>query len=99
MPLAYRRSYERFTLENATALIIDGQDRRKSIIKDISTRGAGVIGNFPFAVDGRVETIITASLFKEPVHKNARVAWCSPVNATLYQAGLDFGLDNEIDFG
>ncbi len=99
MPLAYRRSYERFNLENATALIVDSQGRKESIVKDISTRGAGVIGNSPLAVNGRVETIIIASLFNEPVHKNARVAWCRPVNTTLYQAGLDFGLDNEIDLG
>jgi hypothetical protein len=37
-------------------------------------------------------------ILDEPVAKQAKVVWCKKIDNNLWQAGLDFGLDNKINF-
>lgn len=95
--LSYRRSYDRYEVNDHATLIV-GDAQRPSILKDLSSRGGGVVSDYPLNKDERVGVIINSSLFAHPLRRQAKVAWCSRIEGNLYRAGLDFGLDSRIEF-
>lgn len=94
---SYRRSYDRYEVNDHATLLV-GDAQRSSILKDLSSRGGGIVSDYPLNKDERVGIIISSSLFDQPLHRQAKVAWCSRIEGNLYRAGLDFGLDNRIEF-
>lgn len=94
----HRREYNRFEV-NALAILVVNNDLEKTILlKNLSGRGASVIGNCPLQVNNKIEIVIHIPfLCDKPIHKEARVAWCNKVNDELWEGGLDFGLDNKLD--
>jgi len=90
-----RREYNRFIV-NASA---DLSGKGPLIVQDLCGRGAGVVGNFPLDINAPVEiTISPCFAISNPVNIKARVAWCRQLENRLWQAGLDFGLTNELTF-
>ena len=91
----HRREYNRFIV-NASA-VLDGKS--SLMVQDLSVRGAGIIGSFPIKADNPVEiTISRCFATKAPISRKARVAWCKQLDNRLWQAGLDFGLSQELAF-
>lgn len=93
-----RRAYERYKLDDSATLIFEKKLEKSSILRDLSSRGVGLVCDLPLKVNDRLEIIIRSSIFGSPLRKNASVIWCNKVENNLYRAGLDFGLDNKIEF-
>lgn len=92
----YRRSFFRYVVEASANLIIN-KLRKPVIVKDLCPRGASIFCNYPLEVSKEIELEII-SFFDEPVYRKAKVVWSKEVETNLWQAGLDFGVDNLIDF-
>jgi hypothetical protein len=98
-PIMYRREYNRFEI-NALAILITNKNVENTfLLKNISARGASVIGNFPLEVSNKLEIVIEIPfLCDEPIRKEAKIVWCKKISDKLWEGGLDFGLDNKISF-
>jgi len=98
VPPPKRRSYERFIVE-AQSVITAGDVKRQSRLRDISAQGAGLVSDFPLAVNQlvRIDAVVP-SLLKEPVSREGRVCWSNKIEEGTWRAGLDFGWDNKISF-
>lgn len=93
----YRRDHTRFLLNNSVCVITDEGIEKHFLLKDLSIRGVGIIGNFSLKVNERVEAIIDAPLFlKRPISKTAKVAWFEKIGNNFWQGGLDFGVADRI---
>ncbi len=98
-PLSYRRAYKRFKVEASATLAIGEDLKIPSILADLSVRGGGIFSNYPLCDNAKIDIAINApALFKDTIYKKANVAWCKKVSDNLWQAGLDFGLDNLLQF-
>jgi len=96
--LRYRRNYERFLVNDSASLVTDSSIGRPLILGDLSARGAGVIGDYPFRINERVNVVIYTPFFLgRPAFKQAKAVWCKKIHRNLWQAGLDFGIDNLIN--
>ena len=96
--MAYRRSYERFILNDSASVVTKEGKETSLLVKDLSARGIGVIGDSPFDINEKVTMVINAPFFFDrPISKQAKVVWCRKIDQNLWQAGFDFGLD-EINF-
>ncbi len=93
-----RRSYERYKLDDSAVLIINKKFEKSSILRDLCTRGVGFVCDFPLKTNEKIEIIIKSSIFEGTVRKEAKVVWCNQIAGNLYSAGVDFGLDNMMDF-
>ena len=99
MSNAFRRAYVRFSVESSAEISTLESRGISTIVTDLSAGGAGLVANIPFDAMEKVEILIKSSiLFKEALKKKARVAWCKKVGFDLWQMGLDFGVDNLINF-
>jgi hypothetical protein len=67
-------------------------------MKDLSSRGAGLFGNFGLSVSQELTIFINSVLLTGPLTRKGKVVWSLKLDKDLWQAGLDFGLDNKIDF-
>jgi len=96
---SYRRSCERFKIDGSATLMVDRTLEAPSILTDLSSRGAGIFSSDSLRVNEKIKVIIKAPFFfKNPLYKEARVAWCKRIDENSCQAGLDFGADNPIQF-
>ena len=97
--MLYRREYPRFTLNDSASLVNREGQEITLIVKDLCVRGAGVISSSELKVGNRENIVINAPCFFErPLAKEAKVAWCRKIAENLWQAGLDFGLADKINF-
>ncbi len=94
----YRRDYKRFIVNDSVSLVTDNGVERPLILEDLSARGAAVVGDYPFRINGKVTVVIYAPFFLDsPALKQAKTVWCKKINENMWQAGLDFGMDNLIN--
>lgn len=94
-----RRAYQRFEADISGTLIFKENIKKLSIIRNLSARGAGLITNYSLETGERLNIIIRPSFFSENwLYKEATVAWCEKVGASLWQGGLDFSESNKIIF-
>jgi hypothetical protein len=94
----HRRIYERFPMESSASLTTEKDKYIAAILTDISAGGAGLVSSFPFDAREKVELRIKSCfLFKDDLKRKARVVWCNKLGSELWQAGLEFGMDNLID--
>ena len=99
MPYSYHRAYPRFPLESSAEISTEKAKGISMILTDVSVGGAGILTNIPLDVMGNVEILIKSCfLFKDALKKKAKVAWCKKLGYNLWQVGLDFGVDNLINF-
>lgn len=89
----YRRASNRFRVDASATLVCDNKQEEPVIVKNISARGGGIVGNCPLKKDAKVGIVIQHFLLGNPVRKEARVAWCRQINDRLWEGGLDFGID------
>lgn len=95
----YRRDYHRYIIESPVSLVMPGGAEKTSFLRDLSSRGAGILGDSFFALGESLTIGIDLPVFFEgKITKKAKVAWCKQVNTDTWQAGLDFGVDNLINF-
>lgn len=95
----YRRDYKRFIVNDSVSLVTDNGVERPLILEDLSARGAAVVGDYPFRINEKVNVVIHAPFFfDKPALKEAKTVWCKKISENLWQAGLDFGIDNRINF-
>ena len=93
-----RRFYSRFMVEASGALVQERQREVFAIVKDVSALGVGVVTGSALEVDNEVEVLFDFPFFfKEKVRRKAKVAWCRKVDTALWEAGLYFGLLNEVN--
>jgi len=99
MSNAFRRAYVRFPVESSAEISTLKARGISTILTDVSAGGAALVTNIPFDDKEKVEILIKSSiLFKEALKKKAKVAWCKKLGFDLWQVGLDFGVDNLINF-
>jgi len=97
--LPYRRVYQRFILNDSASLVTQEGTEKRLILNDLSATGAGVFGDCSLNINEKVTVIISAPFFfSKPICKQAKVVWCKKIDRNLWQGGLDFGLDNKINF-
>lgn len=97
--MSCRRDYQRFILNDSISLVTEEGSENRFLLKDLSTRGAGIVGISPLDINERVKVIINAPLlFDKSVNRNAKVVWCKKIDTNFWQGGLDFGEDNKITF-
>jgi len=95
---SYRRSYSRFKANGAANVMLDGALDKPLIIRDLSSRGAGVMADMPFAINKGIEISIVAPILSATVTKCAKVVWCQKIDSEFYAVGLDFGIHNILEF-
>ena len=96
--LVYRRDYFRYIMNDSVSLLTKKGNEIEMILKDLSARGAGVVGDSPLEVNEKVTAVISAPFFFDsPVHRQATIVWCQRIANNLWQGGLDFGIDNKIE--
>ena len=93
-----RRFHSRFRTDVTITAVVEQNQKKSLIAKNLSVRGVGVVGNYSFKVGDAVTIIVQKPFFQECVEKKAKVIWCSKLEQNMWQAGLDFGLDNVIEF-
>jgi hypothetical protein len=94
----YRRSGVRFELNTSAVITTSPNSHERFMLKDVSCRGVGIIGYQPFKLAEKVLiNFQIPAFFSQPIRKNAKVAWSKQINGNLWEAGLDFGLDNILD--
>lgn len=80
-------------IEDSAVISTEGKESEPLILRDLSARGVGVIGNFPFKINQEVLIKFEIPyLLSRAICKQATVAWCCKINDNLWRAGLDFGL-------
>ena len=93
----YRRDYQRYILNDSASLTTNEGIEKDFLLKDLSARGVGIVGNSPLNINEDVKVIINAPLFFDrPVSKAAKVVWCQKIDENLWQVGLDFGEEEKI---
>ena len=93
-----RRSYSRFIVDASGTLLQEDQKEVPSIVKDVSALGVGLVTGTALTVDTKVEIVFNVPFFfAESVRRKAKVAWCRKVDVTLWEAGLYFGPNNNIN--
>lgn len=97
--MVYRREYPRFILNDSASLVTPEGQEIALIVKDLCVRGAGVISSSELQVGHKENIVINAPcFFEQPLAKEVKVAWCRKIDQNLWQAGLDFGLADKINF-
>lgn len=90
-----RRVYDRFEA-NTTAEIHRGLSAAETVLlENVSARGVAVLGYRPFSAHDKLTVVFRLPLIsKRTIHKQAHVAWSREINEGVWEAGLDFGMDN-----
>lgn len=85
-------------MNDSLSLFIKEGSERRTILKDLSARGAGIIGDSHLEINGKITTIINAPFFFDrPICRQATIVWCQKLDNNLWRGGLDFGIDNKIE--
>jgi hypothetical protein len=93
----YRRIYDRYETNASAILAFSGNTEEKFMLQNISARGVSVVGYHPLQINDKVTIAFQMPpIFNKPILKEAKIVWCKEVNDVLWEAGLDFGLDNRI---
>jgi hypothetical protein len=97
--MANRRDYRRIELNTTATLGFDEHSQEDFVLTNISARGVAVAGSHPLKVNDRVNVNLDIHpFFSYPVRKEAKIVWCRKVDENFWEGGLDFGMDNLINF-
>lgn len=94
---SHRRANDRFMLDNASTVSLVQKPQLRVRAKDVSVRGIGIALNEPLVPQDRMDIVVNAAILRYPIQRKGRVAWCEKTATGLFRAGLDFGIDNQID--
>lgn len=98
IPHNHRRAYARTRVDGAANVFISDALQKPSILRNLSQRGACVMTDYPLAPTTQVTLEMVTPFFEKPIIRRAKVVWSRKADAFFWQAGLDFGLTNLIDF-
>ncbi len=94
----YRRDYERFEMNDEVIVNMANDVQESFILKNISARGAGLVGRQPLAENASFPVSLQIPFLSEkPINRSAKVIWCRQLNGKLWECGMDFGLDHKIE--
>jgi len=93
------RDYERYKIDAVAIIIFNKNTKKAFMIKDVSARGLRGQAPYPPQLNEKVEIVLSAPFFDNPIKKEARVAWCKKIDENLWEMGLDFGLDHKLVLG
>jgi len=69
------------------------------MLTDISAGGASLLTIAPLKELEKVEVSVRSCFFfSKGLRKEAKVAWCKKSGYDLWRIGLDFGIDNLVNF-
>lgn len=82
----HRREYDRFEI-NALVILVNTKDIEKTfVLKNLSGRGAAIIGNCPLEINNILEIVIQIPFLSEkPIRKEAKIVWCKKINDELWR--------------
>lgn len=95
--MPFRRSYERFDYNLPISLTVGKEAGLPILLKDLSSRGAGIHTNFTIVLDQEIQIQIREPFAGTPFTKSAKVVWSKQINANLWCYGLDFGQDSLLE--
>lgn len=95
----YRRSYERYLVESQATLRTEDGITCRSMLRDISPRGAGIITTYPI-IPKQTVTLFTDSsfFFKVPTTRKTQVVWSEKIGERYWRGGVVFDEDDKIAF-
>jgi len=95
----HRRRYERVEMHSPATVIFSDYAEKPVMVKDLSLRGAGIETTFPLEASQNITIRIRGpKLDKGAAYRKARVTWAREEEDGWWQAGLDFGIDNLLQF-
>ena len=93
----YRRAYDRVKMDELAVLITDGRQETVGL-RNISPKGIGIEANCPLREQERYKISFRSALFRDSVVKEARLAWCKESQNKIWQAGLELGPTDIMEF-
>lgn len=93
-----RRAHHRFLVDGVATICAGKNAEKVLILKNLCPRGVSVVTNYPMTINEKITVVIDIPAFKEPIRKKAKIVWCNKINGNSWQIGLDFGLNNKLDF-
>ena len=93
-----RRVYRRYKADT-TAYILSLGDliEKPLLLRDLSSRGAGIVSYYPLHVNGLITIILAIPFLKESVSRQARVIWSRKIDNHCWGSGIDFGSNHLVD--
>lgn len=96
--ITLRREFTRFEVNGQASLFDDTKQNQVCILKDISSRGAGIIGYKQLDISSYVTIKFTIPFLSEGfIQRKARAVWSRKVDENLWESGLDFGFANMLE--
>jgi len=95
----HRRAYERYLVETSATFCVEGEGPRRSMLRDVSPRGAGIITTYPLAPKQKLTLFTDSSFFfKVPTTRKTQVVWCEQIGDRYWRGGLAFDEDDKVEF-
>lgn len=91
----HRRVYDRFLVDGAGEIALDGAARFPVVVRDVSAKGAKIVSSRSFIEKEKVMIRLELPL-KEPVVRQATIIRCRKVAQELYEVGLDFSSGDSV---
>ena len=94
-----RRNYPRFETNVSAKITLDTDPREKTVmLENASELGVRIIGYEPLKASDYVKIHFQIPYFcSHIVQKKAKVIWSKPIAGKIWEAGLDFGMDNLVN--
>lgn len=98
-PPVCRRVHPRLIVDDTGEVLAENNQMQPIIVKDLSVRGAKIIGEFPLSVGQKIAIDIRSGILLEPsIRKEAQVRWANKIDKNLWAIGLNFDENNVITF-
>ena len=95
----HRRAYERYLVESSATLCVEGESPHRSMLRDISPRGAGIVTTYPLVSQQKLTLLTDSSFFfKVPTSRQTKVVWCEKIGDRYWRGGLAFDEDDKVAF-
>lgn len=93
-----RRIYLRFAVQASARVKEPYKKQQPAVVEDLSVRGACIAVTRPLAVEKKVTLDIIAPYWKNILQRTATVVWIKEAGKGWWHCGLDFGIDNLVQF-
>lgn len=89
--------YDRFETNSTAWVRCVAEEPATVLMENISARGAAILAYQPFNVNDKLTILFDLPFSsRRRIHKQTHVAWCTQLKEGVWEAGLDFGLDNTL---
>ncbi len=94
----HRRTYLRFAIQASARVKEVYRKQQPAVVEDLGVRGACIAVTSPLTVEKKVTLDIIAPYWKNTLQRTARVVWIKEADKGWWHCGLDFGVDNLLQF-